>query len=375
MADDRQLECASLATRITTQKFRCLFGAPAVLLCGLAALASGASPAGPAPAATAPATVAGDRMRDEARAMFAAARERVFPALVNIHVVTVNYADGKERKAAAVGSGTIITPEGHVVTNQHVTNNGKRFRCTLADRRETSATLVGDDPLTDIAVLKLNLDELDGDAKLRVAKFGDSDELLVGDYVMAMGSPFALSRSVTLGIVSNTERVFGGQFGGDEVQDVELDSGQRTGVFTNWIQHDALINPGNSGGPLVNLKGEVIGVNELGGKSLGFAIPSNLARYVVDELIEHGEVLRSDIGVTFKPIARTGLKEGVLVNSVDKEGPAGKAGIQAGDVVLKLNDTPVTVRWVEQIPGLLKRQSDSRDVSPRRGRRHHDCHY
>jgi serine protease Do len=358
MPDRHQLQCISLLTRITRKKFRLVFGMATMLLSGLAASACLAVPAAGAPAETAPAATPGERMRDVTRAMFATARERVFPALVNIHVVTVNYADGKERKAAAVGSGTIITPEGHVVTNQHVTNNGKRFHCTLADHREASAALVGEDPLTDIAVLKLNLDELGGHTQLPVAQFGNSDELIVGDYVMAMGSPFSLARSVTLGIVSNTERVFGGQFGGDEVEDVQLDPGQRTGVFTNWIQHDALINPGNSGGPLVNLKGEIIGINELGGKSLGFAIPSNLARHVVDQLIAHGEVPRSDIGVAFKPILRTGLSEGVLVNSVAKEGPAGKAGIQAGDVLLKLNDDPLTVRWVERIPSLLKRIAD-----------------
>ena len=305
-----------------------------------------------------------DQLREDVREMFATARERVFPALVNIQVVTVNYTGGKERKGAAVGSGTIITPEGHVVTNQHVTNNGKKFKCTLTDKREISAELVGEDPLTDLAVLKLNLKELGDGRPLAVAAFGDSSQLLVGDYVMAMGSPFALSRSVTLGIVSNTERVFGGEFGGDEVEEMELDEGQRTGLFTNWIQHDAPINPGNSGGPLVNLRGDVVGVNELGGDGMGFAIPSNLARTVVDALIAHGKVTRSTIGASFKAIQRTGLTEGVLVNSVDEEGPAGRAGLKAGDVIVKLDDQPVTVRFLEQVPPLLKRIADLPVGSP-----------
>ena len=299
-----------------------------------------------------------DQLREDAREMFAAARERVFPALVNIQVVTVNYGGGKERKGEAVGSGTIITPEGHVVTNQHVTSNGKKFKCTLTDKREVSAELVGEDPLTDLAVLKLNLAELGDDAQLPVAEFGNSSDLLIGDYVMAMGSPFSLSRSVTLGVVSNTDRVFGGEFGGDEVEEMELDDGQRTGLFTNWIQHDAPINPGNSGGPLVNLRGDVVGINELGGDGMGFAIPSNLARTVVDELIAHGKVTRSTIGVSFKAIQRTGLTEGVLMNSVDEEGPAGKAGLKAGDVLVNLNGEPLTVRFLEQVPPLLKRIAD-----------------
>src|SRR6185295_14845162 len=169
---------------------------------------------------------------------------------------------GKETKGGAVGSGTIITPDGYILTNQHVTDNGKKFRVTLADRRELPATLVGEDPLTDLAVLKINADQLKGE-KLPAAQFGDSDKLIVGDYVMAMGSPLALSRSVTLGIVSNTQRVFTSGMSGDEVEEMELDAG-RTGVITSWIQHDASINHGNSGGPLVNLWGEIVGVNELG---------------------------------------------------------------------------------------------------------------
>jgi serine protease Do len=289
------------------------------------------------------------------RRMISVARDRVFPALVNIHVVTVNYWGGKEQKGAAVGSGTIISPTGYVVTNQHVTSKGRKFKCILTDQREVNAELVGEDPLTDLAVLKLDLTALGPDTALPVAAFGNSDELAIGDTVLAMGSPFALARSVTLGIVSNTDRVFGGGFGGDELEEMELDPGQRTGLFTNWIQHDAPINPGNSGGPLVNLTGEIVGVNEIGGEQLGFAIPSNLVQFVVNALIAHGEAPRSDIGVSFKAIQRTGLTSGVLVNSVDKHGPAGRAGLRAGDVITKLNGAAVTVRFLEEVPPLMKR--------------------
>jgi serine protease Do len=209
-----------------------------------------------------------------------------------------------------------------------------------------------------------------------VAQFGDSNELQIGDYVMAMGSPFSLSRSVTLGIVSNSRRVFAGEVGGD-LEGMELEAGQRTGMFTQWIQHDALIHPGNSGGPLVNLQGRIVGINELGGSSMGFAIPSNLARRITDELIENGEVVRSWIGVGLKSIEKTGYQEGVLVDSVVEDGPAGKAGLEAGDVIVALEGEEFTIRFTEEIPPLIDRIAGmevgtSFDVEYLRGgERHH----
>jgi serine protease Do len=304
-------------------------------------------------------TAAIDNLRTNLRTVVAQSRDRVFPALVNISVVTVDYYGGKEHKNRAVGSGTIISKDGYVVTNQHVTNDGTKFRCTLANEEEIPATLVAEDPLTDLAVLKLNLADRKSKTPVPVASFGNSDDLEIGDYVMAMGSPFALSRSVTLGIVSNPKRVFAGGMR-DDGEDMQLEGGQRTGLFTQWIQHDAAINPGNSGGPLVNLNGQIVGVNELGGASgLGFAIPSNLARKVVDELIAHGEVKRSYIGVSLKPIEKTGLEKGVLIQSVVKDEPAYKAGIRAGDVLLEVDGKPVTVRFPEEVPPLAKRVADT----------------
>ncbi len=295
-----------------------------------------------------------DTLLTEIRNLTASARDKVFPALVNIRVVTVSYYGGQENKGGGSGSGTIISPEGLVVTNAHVTSDGKKFFCTLADKQEITATMVGEDPATDLAVLKLNLNELKPGTTLATASWGNSDELQVGDNVLAMGSPFSLSRSVTLGIVSNTSRVFTSGFGSEDVDEMELDYGQSTGNYTRWIQHDALINPGNSGGPLVNMKGEIVGVNTRGGSGMGFASPASLVREVVAELIANGQVTRSNVGMSFKAISKTGIKEGVLVNSVNKDGPAAKAGVKAGDVIVKINDQATTVRFAEEIPPLLK---------------------
>ncbi len=316
----------------------------------MAALAAAAPPASP---------VAASDLRQELRALVAQARDRVFPALVNIRTITVRYWDGKEQKGASVGSGTIISPEGHVLTNFHVVDNGRKFTCTLSDKREIPATLVGEDPLTDLAVLKLDLSKLPEPRTVPFAVFGDSDELHVGDTVMAMGSPLALSRSVTLGIVSNTERILAA--GDDDTEEMYIDRDQRTGMFNRWIQHDASISPGNSGGPLVNLQGEIVGVNArgiFGGGDLGFAIPGNVARGVAERLIAEGEVVRSWVGLSFKPIKKTGLSEGVLVNSVVRDGPADRGGIRAGDVIVAIDGTPITVRFPEEIPPLLKRLAE-----------------
>ena len=301
-----------------------------------------------------------DQLRRDLRAMITLARDRVFPSLVNIRVITVRYWGGKEHKGQAVGSGTIISPEGHVLTNFHVARNGRKYKCTLADKQEITAVLVGEDPLTDLAVLKLDLSELkDPTMILPTAKFGDSDELRIGDTVMAMGSPWALSRSVTLGIVSNTERILAGS--DDDAGELRFDRDQRTGIFNRWIQHDAAINPGNSGGPLVNLKGEFVGVNARGsliGGNMGFAIPSNVARVVAAKLIEHKEVPRSWFGMSLKPIKKSGFKDGVLVNSIVEGGPADTAGLQAGDVITHLDGEAVTVWFPEEVPPMLKRLAD-----------------
>lgn len=330
---------------------------PASILC-LVLLAGAPVASGQAGVTTPPGAAASmseddpaQRLREDMRRVVLEARDRVFPALANISVITVNYTTGQESKGGATGSGSIISADGYVVTNHHVVEGGKKFKITLADKQEIPARLVGDDPLTDLAVLQIDMKTLAPGTTLSVASWGDSAALTIGDTVMAMGSPFALSRSVTLGIVSNADRVFTGG-GGDDVEEMQFDPGQRTGIFTRWIQHDAAINPGNSGGPLVNLKGQIVGVNTLGGSNMGFAIPSSLARPVAEALIAKGEVVRSYIGVALKSIKRSDFKEGVVVNSTVKDGPGGKAGLQAGDLILAFDGKPVNARFPEEIPAI-----------------------
>ncbi len=298
-----------------------------------------------------------EELRDDLREMITSARDRVFPSLVNIRVATSRYVAGKEERGQATGSGTIISPKGFVLTNFHVTRNGHKFVCTLSDKQEITAELVGEDPLTDLAVLKLDLDELkDKGKQVSYATLGNSDAMIIGDTVMSMGSPWALSRSVTLGIISNTDRLLASQ--NDDAVELRFNRDQRTGIFSRWIQHDSSISPGNSGGPLVNLEGDVIGVNTRGpsnGTSMGFAIPSNLARVVATALIEKGQVLRSWFGWKLKPIKKSGFTEGVLVNSVVEEGPAAKAGVKAGDIIVSIDEHPVTVWFPEDEPKLLMR--------------------
>ena len=274
-----------------------------------------------------------------------AAVQAVYPALVRIHVVSEQGGAGRMQKGRGSGSGTIISPDGYILTNHHVAGRATRITVRLADRQEIRATLVGTDPLADLAVLKIDKNDLrDPSAPLPVAKFGDSAALQVGDVVLAMGSPAGLSQSVTQGIVANTEMIAPGGA-------MRLD-GEVVGELVRWIGHDAIIFPGNSGGPLVNLRGEIIGVNEIGIGSLGGAIPSNLARKVSEELIASGGVKRSWVGLIAQPLLKTSdAKAGILVGGVIADSPAAQAGLQAGDIVTRCNGTEIAAsRAPEDIP-------------------------
>jgi serine protease Do len=274
-----------------------------------------------------------------------AAVQAVYPALVRIHVVSEDGGAGRMQKRRGSGSGTIIHPDGYILTNHHVAGRATRIMVRLADRQEVRATLVGTDPLSDLAILKIDKSNLrDTEAPLPVAKFGDSSTLEVGDVVLAMGSPAGLSQSVTQGIVANTEMISPGG-------SMRLD-GEAVGELVRWIGHDAVIFPGNSGGPLVNLQGEIVGVNEVGIGSLGGAIPANLARKVADELIATGKVRRSWTGLIAQPLLKTSKAEaGVLIGGVLAGSPADKAGLAAGDIVTECNGTPIPAsRAPEDIP-------------------------
>ncbi|MCF7675516.1 MAG: PDZ domain-containing protein [Akkermansiaceae bacterium] len=274
-----------------------------------------------------------------------AAVDAVYPALVRIYVVSEEGGAGRMQKQRASGSGAIIHPDGYIITNHHVAGRATRIVVNLADRQELRATLVGTDPLADLAVLRIDKKDLrDPNMVLPVAKFGDSSSLEVGDVVLAMGSPAGLSQSVTQGIVSNLEMI-------SPRGSMRLD-GESVGELVRWIGHDAIIFGGNSGGPLVNLKGEIVGINEVGIGSLGGAIPSNLARKVSDEIIATGEVKRSWTGLVVQPLLKTTKAEaGVLVSGVIEGSPAAKAALQAGDIITNCNGTEIpAARAAEDIP-------------------------
>ena len=272
-----------------------------------------------------------------------AAVKAVRPSLIRIIVVSADYRQGREVKMESAGSGVIISSKGYAITNHHVAGNARELVCTLADKRVVDAKLVGTDPLSDIAVIKL----ISPDGKpFPFATFGDSSKLQVGDTVFAMGCPYALSQSVTSGIVSNTEVIMPPIFDDDEF----LLEGEDVGSIVRWIGHDAMIRPGNSGGPLVDKAGKIVGINEI---SIGLsgAIPSNLAKEVAESLIHTSKVTRSWLGIEVQPLLRSSqLRKGILISAVMKDSPSQKAGFKPGDVLLSLNGTAVVARFKEQIP-------------------------
>ena len=277
---------------------------------------------------------------------FSLVAENVTPAVVSIETYynPTNDQQGnlfnpwqRRPRRGGSGSGVIYDSSGHIITNAHVIEGASDIEVTLSDNRRIKAELVGQDPKSDLAVLKVNDDE---DLKLlTVARYGDSDKMKVGDWVIAIGNPLGFSHTVTHGIVSAKGR-----------------SGLRNDItaYEDFIQTDASINRGNSGGPLCNIRGEVIGINSMiasqngGFQGLGFSIPINMAKRIVDQLINTGEVQRGFLGVAIKDVDQElarefglDIHEGALVDEVMPDTPASKAGLMQGDIVVGLNGTQI----------------------------------
>ncbi len=241
----------------------------------------------------------------------------------------------RSHREGGLGSGVIVSPDGYILTNNHVVDGATDVRVTLPDRREFKATVIGTDARTDIALLKIDA------SNLAAITVGNSSKLQVGDSVLAIGNPYGVGQTVTMGIVSATGR---SDLGIEEYED--------------FIQTDAPINPGNSGGALVNDRGELIGINtailaqESGGnQGIGFAVPVNLARQVMDQIETHGHVTRAYLGVNIQEVTPAVAKalglngpEGALITSVSPDSPAEKAGLKVGDVILDINGARVSER-------------------------------
>ncbi|HEX9136151.1 MAG TPA: Do family serine endopeptidase, partial [Nitrospirota bacterium] len=233
-----------------------------------------------------------------------------------------DHGQKRKFKSSALGSGVIISADGYILTNNHVIKGADEIKVILYDKREFKGKIVGTDPRTDLAVVKIQAKDLP------TVKIGDSGKLKTGDVVLAIGNPFGLSQTITMGIVSAVGR-----------------SNIGLADFEDFIQTDAAINPGNSGGALVNTNGELVGINTAifstsgGYMGIGFAIPSDMARSVMDSIIKHGKVIRGWLGVSIQNLTpelakSLGMKEtaGALVGGVEKDSPADKAGMKRGDL-------------------------------------------
>lgn len=248
-----------------------------------------------------------------------------------------------ELERRSLGSGVIVDAKGFILTNNHVVEQADEIQVTLVDERTFQATVIGTDPKTDLAVIKI-----EGATDIHPAALGDSGKMRTGDFVIAIGNPFGLSHTVTVGVVSATGR-----------------AGVGITAYEDFIQTDASINPGNSGGPLLNIDGDVIGINTAivaTGQGIGFAIPINLAKEIMEQLIKEGRVTRGWLGVVIQPLTaelaqQFGVKPGggVLIGDVVEEGPAAKAGLKTGDVVQAFAGKPVTdVRELQQMVAAVR---------------------
>lgn len=297
------------------------------------------------------------------RESFAPLAEKLAPSVVNVKVTKIekagldqipfrgapfddffkhffgeNFQMPNQRPVQGAGSGVIISDDGYILTNNHVVEGAQEVTVTLADQRDFKAEVVGRDPKTDLAILKISAGK-----NLPAAKMGDSNQLRVGDWVIAIGNPFGLSHTVTSGIVSAKGRIIG------------------AGPYDDFIQTDASINPGNSGGPLFDMNGQVVGINTAivpNGQGIGFAIPVNTAKPLIPQLVKNGKVTRGYIGVNIQSISpdiakamKLGNDKGALVADVISGGPADEAGIARGDVIVAFNGK--TVKDSHDLPTMV----------------------
>jgi serine protease Do len=284
----------------------------------------------------------------------AMARDKVLPVVVSILTVRQDYRQGEPALSVASGSGTVISEQGHVATNAHVTQNGKSFRVVFADGRELPAKLVGTDTLSDIAVLQV---ETSKPEQFPHAQFATTLDLRAGDTVLAMGAPWGLSNSMSAGVVNNPRRLLVSLFDDEAEYEDSIGEDEPTGRYYAWIQHDSAIAPGNSGGPLVDLQGRIVGINTRGmitGGDLAFAIPGPDAARVVNTLIKNGHVDRVALGFRLRSLKGSGYSEGVLINAVQRDSEADKAGLQAGDRLLRLNGETMTALQPIDVPALQR---------------------
>jgi serine protease DegS len=305
----------------------------------------------PASSAAAIPVVASESLPRSGPASYADAVAQAMPAVVNVQTAKVitrrihpllddpllqhffgsRLARTQKEVQTSLGSGVIISPQGYILTNNHVISGADEIQVVLADGRSARAAVVGVDADTDLAVLRVSLDELPS------IVIGDSNALRVGDVAMAIGNPYGVGQTVTLGIISAKGRDHLG-----------------INTYEDFIQTDAAINPGNSGGALINARGELIGINSAifsrsgGSQGIGFAIPVSMAKGVMKQIIEHGHVVRGWLGIEAQDLTADLAQSfnlestrGVLISGVLRDGPADNAGLQPGDVVLAINDQPV----------------------------------